>query len=446
MSKADLLTPNVRSDTGRPEAWRDYQQAFAEVGAVYSTMLTGGKIVVTPVAEALLDGEIDYPQFLTIQALRYQYPNGLKRTLQKNLKSKLKRTKYANLKTLIDVQLDAGIRLKPFLLLLQVMRHLIDLGASPYLTREEMQRFLVYESDNNHAEEVARRVLGFRQNRGPVPPIAGDSRNFNDIITFLGRTGIFKEIDVRPPALTLKDNAPEFLRRVDELMLNEMRSFYNFKSGALDEARSWFQYYGSRARLENLFDPLELSKEIGKENVLDDFSIVKHFEEPPPLVEIGYRRLAYITRPKMAEPRPPRPPALTAILKEKGRRSHIELVKLMETKTKALRAVPQESELVDMFTKYAGKNYYFEMKTVNPANILNQVRRGISQLYEYSWVYEGKKRPGNVVLCLVFSAEPKYPSWLIDYLIQDRGIVVCWRKGDRFTCPPSCEEILKPFL
>jgi|TARA_B100000315_G_C14096296_1_gene371626 hypothetical protein len=32
-----LLTPNVRSDSGQPDAWRDYQQILSELGLIVST-------------------------------------------------------------------------------------------------------------------------------------------------------------------------------------------------------------------------------------------------------------------------------------------------------------------------------------------------------------------------------------------------------------------------
>lgn len=445
MADSNLLTLNVRRDTGKAESWRDYQQAFAEIGAIYSTMVTRGKIIVAPLAMALLDGEIDYPQFLTIQALGYQYPNGLKRTVQRNLRIKLKGTRYAGLRTLIDVQLEAGVRLKPFLLLFQVMRKLVDLGASPFLTREEMQRFLVYEKDNSNASGVARRVLGFRQGRKPAPPPAGDTRNFNDIIAFLGKTSVFMEVEV-PRALALKESDPQFLQRVDDLIATEAQRCYDFTSGTLDQARLWFGYYGSEDRLERMVDLVELSKEIGMENLLDDISEARFLREPPSLVERGKRRVGPYIRPKLTETR--RPGIITAIKRERARRGHKELVDLMEAKIRGLGAIPKDSDFVDLFAEHAGKKYYFEMKTVNRINILSQIRQGMGQLYEYSYRYEGMRRPENVELCLITNVKPKIPGcpWLVDYIVYDRGINVCWKQNDRFVCPPSCEGVLKPFL
>ena len=72
-----LVTDNFRSDSMKVDAWRDYQQILSEFGLIYSTKICD-RIILTPVAIAFADGDISYDELITLQILRYQYPNGHK--------------------------------------------------------------------------------------------------------------------------------------------------------------------------------------------------------------------------------------------------------------------------------------------------------------------------------------------------------------------------------
>ena len=382
MGESDILTLNIRADSGEANAWRDYQQSFAEVGAIYSTSLTGGKVVVTPMGQALLEGGLTYEQFLTVQALGYQYPNGEKRVLQANVKQALRGTGLAGLPTLIDVQLRSGVRLKPFLLCLQVLRQLALLGETPYLTRDEIQRFLAYEATNDRPRTVARSIVGCRKSGGRPPPPVGRSRNFSDVVSFLGRTSVFKDGGLPSPSIALRDSTEEVAAAADKMIEAELSpsACFTFRSGSLGESRRWFAHYGSLERADRLLDPVSVSKQVAQDDLFDDAAVASDVSGEPELSEI--RAGPGLGRP-LAAPRAPSSPAETAMLREKARRGHKELVNLMADKIKAAGGTPKDNpKTVDVFTELGGRRYYFEMKTVNRVNLLSQVRRGISQLYE----------------------------------------------------------------
>src|SRR5579872_2347702 len=82
MTATGLLTANVRG--GVNDAWRDYQQILAELGLIYSTKISR-KLRLTDAGHMFLAGEIGYSDLMSIQALRYQYPNGQKSTIQSRL-------------------------------------------------------------------------------------------------------------------------------------------------------------------------------------------------------------------------------------------------------------------------------------------------------------------------------------------------------------------------
>jgi hypothetical protein len=68
-------TANVRKDSGQPEGWRDYQQVVSELALIYSVRLTP-QITLTPLGLTILDRSMGFTEVMTIQALRFQYPNG----------------------------------------------------------------------------------------------------------------------------------------------------------------------------------------------------------------------------------------------------------------------------------------------------------------------------------------------------------------------------------
>lgn len=72
------------SETGR-SLWRDYQQILSEFGFIVGSASNDGMLKLTPVAKELLAGRMSFDEAMTLQLLRYQYANGFKRTIPKNV-------------------------------------------------------------------------------------------------------------------------------------------------------------------------------------------------------------------------------------------------------------------------------------------------------------------------------------------------------------------------
>jgi hypothetical protein len=118
-------------------------------------------------------------------------------------------------------------------------------------------------------------------------------------------------------------------------------------------------------------------------------------------------------------------PAERAARLEKSNNAHKALLnKLAET----LRAKGFETTVnsqVDLFAKIGEGNWIFEVKSTHDGNFLSQVRHGIAQLYEYRYKY--RRSSSDVELCLVLqTAPPDGFHWVVDYLLKDRTIHVCW--------------------
>lgn len=126
--------------------------------------------------------------------------------------------------------------------------------------------------------------------------------------------------------------------------------------------------------------------------------------------------------------------------RDRATASHRMLTNMMARKIREAGAVPKRNRLIDLSARLYGRVYLFEMKSTTEVNTLEQIRRGVSQLYEYRYIHQ----IGDAKLVLVIENPlPGNVMWLIKYLIDDRDIFLVW-DGDRrtFKCPsPSRSEL-----
>jgi hypothetical protein len=90
-----------------------------------------------------------------------------------------------------------------------------------------------------------------------------------------------------------------------------------------------------------------------------------------------------------------------------------------------------------------GGSVVAEVKSCNQGNIHSQIRRGVSQLLEYRYVYRDDLIE-PIHLLLVLEVEPRSDKrWLIDYL-QSIGITVAWgdTKSSQFSTVGPVSKIL----
>lgn len=130
--------------------------------------------------------------------------------------------------------------------------------------------------------------------------------------------------------------------------------------------------------------------------------------------------------------------------KEKANKIHKNLVYMMAQKISKAGGIPIASnQSIDLATILNDKKYIFEMKSLTDESIHAQIRRGIAQLYEYRYLHDMP----DAILCLVLEKKiTGKMAWLIDYLIDDRNIMVCWKNNSGFECPSKCKALFEPFL
>ncbi|MCX6938919.1 MAG: AAA-associated domain-containing protein [Verrucomicrobia bacterium] len=127
---------------------------------------------------------------------------------------------------------------------------------------------------------------------------------------------------------------------------------------------------------------------------------------------------------------------------ERATASHESLVNLMAQRLRNHGAMPKANRYVDLSARCDGVDYLFEMKSTTEDNPHAQIRRGISQLYEYRYI---QNIPAAKLVLVIENPLPRRFGWLEDYLVQDRDVLLVWDGNGSFTCPQSVSTAL-PFL
>ncbi|MBQ3404036.1 MAG: hypothetical protein IJG63_01290, partial [Oscillospiraceae bacterium] len=131
-------------------------------------------------------------------------------------------------------------------------------------------------------------------------------------------------------------------------------------------------------------------------------------------------------------------PFETMIRREKANREHARILTMLAAKLRANAHRPYENVFIDLYTEIRGQTYIFEVKSNNTRNVLSQIRKAIAQLYEYRY----RSNQAGAKLCIVLQQKP-IQEWVEDYLLHDRGILLCWLVDDvRLECPLECRSTL----
>jgi hypothetical protein len=102
-------------------------------------------------------------------------------------------------------------------------------------------------------------------------------------------------------------------------------------------------------------------------------------------------------------------------------------------------AVPKANRYIDLSARWEGDDYLFEMKSTTDENAHAQIRRGLSQLYEYRYIQNVKK---SKLVLVVENPLPRDLVWIDTYLVQDRGLLLVWDGQGKFSCSQESREQL----
>ncbi len=112
--------------------------------------------------------------------------------------------------------------------------------------------------------------------------------------------------------------------------------------------------------------------------------------------------------------------------RERANNSHYMLEEILVELAKAQNLSPRYNQNVDMFFETSNGSVLVEIKSCTDNNFHAQFRKGISQLFEYRFLYTTLFGSKVTMLLLMETAPPVEKKWLVDYA-QSLGIILAWK-------------------
>jgi hypothetical protein len=121
--------------------------------------------------------------------------------------------------------------------------------------------------------------------------------------------------------------------------------------------------------------------------------------------------------------------------RERADGAHQVLTELVASKIRRTGSIPKNNKYIDLSAAIRDDLYLFDMKSTTDANVHGQIRRAISQLYEYRYL---QQLPAAKLVIVIENPPPREKKWIVDYVIKDRRMLIAW-DGDRKTLkfPPE---------
>lgn len=138
------------------------------------------------------------------------------------------------------------------------------------------------------------------------------------------------------------------------------------------------------------------------------------------------------------------------VTRERANKSHHSLEKELASIARRHTFVPKYTQNIDVYFDTPHGTVLTEVKSCTDTNFHSQVRKGISQLFEYRFLYEDVLKPKITMLLLMETKPPRNKRWLVDY-ISTLGVILAWRDqkskriGTTSKIPATLSKILVPF-
>lgn len=452
----EMLADRFSTISGRsPYALRDVANFRDEFGA-YGTYLglfhvkkkaKTWRIFMSKAAKHFLcSPEPDVEAFCRTQLALFQYPNGAgfvpeHSGIQKNVLTDTVR------------EIQNNIRLNPLRLICRtvVVEHEI-FGKPLNEIQISFSTIFMLFNDNriNQDYTPSYETIGevLEEYLAQTPPdwaIQGKYlNNFKRNFHILERTGLFCRVS-HHKGLTVNDNgwAYHHIKTIGEMTHNFKAFETCYKSSNIVasckeviSSPGWGEYFDSLTMPMDIlsvlsgnitdFDLLYADPPIGGKIDIDDkvFPTLKDYnsEQIRAFVASGNKRDPYET----------------LVCREKANRVHARILTMLAARLRTKGYSPLENVFIDLYAEIKGEHYIFEVKSNTKGNTLSQIRKAIAQLYEYRY----RSGKDGAKLCIVLQ-EKYLLDWLEDYLLHDRGVIVCWMVDDvRLECPAECHEML----
>ena len=424
------LPPNVRSDTGQPDIWRDYQQVLSELGLMFSTEVLD-PITPTALGLAFLDGSVSFSELMTLQALRLQYPNGHHNQISEAQRKALAGTRFQHANGLCRLQAVAGMQLRPAVLIWRCLRLLEEEGEQPRLWAKEIHTYLMRCSTHNDAPKCVEAIVRARRG-GPALAPGGErqARAASEWIRFLLLTPLFSGQGWGTSQyLTLSPYAREHASELDQLcaQLESSTSFWMPGPGPLTqrvsppERLSWYAWFGN---VDLALGTVPVVGRTDEEEFPGRWSDEEAEEKaaasgPLAAATLDLRQFdpsQYVGSEK------PLPTGVTieasydAALAKRSQRLHDQMVLLIHNVARA-RGADVLTGLADLVVRYRGSEFVVEVKSVTPRNFVQRLRYALGQVLHYDYLRSQESAaPGRRVVALTASVPDS--MWCVSFLNQ----------------------------
>ncbi|MDQ8954588.1 hypothetical protein RFH42_16685 [Acinetobacter rudis] len=431
MVKEGVLTPNERD--GKDDAWRDYQQILAELGLIYSTRVSR-KLAITKLGYSYLSGDIGFSELITLQALRYQYPNGQKSTIQSGLKSDLSNNGFKVPDTLITLQLDQGVLFRPTVLVLRILIELNKKGFSPELSTDEIQHFLIPVKRQDEWERCVAVIIKNRlgTEKLDINKFRHSRRNVQDWMKFLSKSDLF-QLD-NNKILRLKSLDPLFILSCEEIVnVYENKDFWVPSDTSIETRKTWFDFYGNIPDEELIFG--EHTEEYVKANYINGLEGDEDVVDSNFTVRLKEFESLDLSNISNLEDIIKSPQELQKLLNnlqkgiQKRKAKHIlheQIVDKLSSKFITQGAKVQlDPSSVDIYAHWPdGNTAMFEVKTILPRNLQSRLRLAIGQILEYDYRFKQEKIPCDDKI-IVINQKIMKSNWNVDFLTNhlDLGLI-----------------------
>lgn len=113
------------------------------------------------------------------------------------------------------------------------------------------------------------------------------------------------------------------------------------------------------------------------------------------------------------------------VARERANASHYMLEEVLVRFAKVQAFLPKRNQNIDIYFETAAGTVLAEIKSCTDGNFHAQVRKAISQLFEYRFLYQDLLGSTIIMLLLMETAPPHEKRWLVDYT-RSLGITLAW--------------------
>ena len=432
-----------------PSKFRDEISAYPAYLGLYSLHRSGLGWIMRLSRTArhfLLREEPNVGGFMRLQLALFQYPNGMGAIYQPNSNriSKIQ----ANARTRTLGLISQGVHLSPLRLICRALAADATINDIDILQARaaysEIYALANSSSVNRLASPPPKSVVSTMLNtrEGNVRPPGSYERRFH----ILQHTELFTmgngAITVRKP-IDKTDEAD--LRTKISTLLSIDCQFNGFDNASTESHLSQVISSGEWASYFDALDtlPAGIVQVLGADLIeaVPDVQMSRPpKQESPQAYVLAQREDRLPLPPPVNVARDYADPEVTRIRRQRRNLAHKTMLDRLDQLIRDIGATPMQSPHIDMYAEVPQDGaFLFEVKS-GGQNVFEQIRKGVSQLYEYRYRYRGSIN-SDVALCLLLPNEPQSPPWLVDYLCEDRQISVCWFDEDgSLEYPTMCSD------